>query len=154
MDWNSATSRYYRTKKWKIFICYFLSSPQVSLMWQKCEVKGEKPFGRSHHTFTAHSDKVNSWTFYSPVTNQCAFTSTVFENRKPWLQRFRADIHLLLDPLPVKPTHHFRSVGMDGIHFLLFPVIADAPTTTSSSYHSELLLSNLSHLQHFRMDGL
>ncbi|XP_034265947.1 uncharacterized protein LOC117661356 isoform X1 [Pantherophis guttatus] len=29
----------------------------VSLMWQKCEVKGEKPFGRSHHTFTAHSDK-------------------------------------------------------------------------------------------------
>ncbi|KAM6469923.1 kelch domain-containing protein 3-like isoform 3-T3 [Liasis olivaceus] len=29
----------------------------VSLMWQNCEVKGEKPIGRSHHTFTAHSDK-------------------------------------------------------------------------------------------------
>ncbi|XP_070598908.1 rab9 effector protein with kelch motifs-like isoform X1 [Erythrolamprus reginae] len=29
----------------------------VSLTWQRCEIKGEKPFGRSHHTFTAHSDK-------------------------------------------------------------------------------------------------
>ncbi|XP_053159926.1 uncharacterized protein LOC128348215 isoform X2 [Hemicordylus capensis] len=29
----------------------------VLLTWQKCEVKGEKPIGRSHHTFTAHHDK-------------------------------------------------------------------------------------------------
>ncbi|XP_066473731.1 uncharacterized protein [Tiliqua scincoides] len=29
----------------------------VSLTWQKCEVKGEKPVGRSYHTFTAHHDK-------------------------------------------------------------------------------------------------
>ncbi|KAJ6669661.1 hypothetical protein lerEdw1_000210 [Lerista edwardsae] len=29
----------------------------VSLTWQKCEVKGEKPPGRSYHTFTAHHDK-------------------------------------------------------------------------------------------------
>ncbi|XP_062828169.1 uncharacterized protein LOC103277646 isoform X2 [Anolis carolinensis] len=29
----------------------------ASLSWQKCEVKGEKPVGRSYHTFTAHHDK-------------------------------------------------------------------------------------------------
>ncbi|KAF7250609.1 Tip elongation aberrant protein 1 [Varanus komodoensis] len=29
----------------------------VTLMWQKCEVKGEQPIGRSHHSFTAHHDK-------------------------------------------------------------------------------------------------
>uniref|UniRef100_A0A6J0TXA9 Uncharacterized protein isoform X2 n=1 Tax=Pogona vitticeps TaxID=103695 RepID=A0A6J0TXA9_9SAUR len=29
----------------------------VSLTWQKCEVKGEQPVGRSDHTFTAHHDK-------------------------------------------------------------------------------------------------
>ncbi|XP_061466125.1 actin-fragmin kinase-like [Rhineura floridana] len=29
----------------------------VSLMWQKCNIKGEKPIGRAHHTFTAHHDK-------------------------------------------------------------------------------------------------
>ncbi|XP_063151302.1 kelch domain-containing protein 3-like isoform X2 [Candoia aspera] len=34
-----------------------LALDTVSLMWQRCEVKGEKPIGRSHHTFTAHSDK-------------------------------------------------------------------------------------------------
>nr|XP_056704506.1 uncharacterized protein LOC130476577 [Euleptes europaea] len=29
----------------------------VTLAWKKCDVKGEKPVGRSHHTFTAHHDK-------------------------------------------------------------------------------------------------
>ncbi|XP_048360325.1 dynein alpha chain, flagellar outer arm-like [Sphaerodactylus townsendi] len=29
----------------------------VILTWKKCEVRGEKPVGRSHHTFTAHCDK-------------------------------------------------------------------------------------------------
>lgn len=32
----------------------------VTLTWKKCEVKGEKPVGRSHHTFTAHHDKVKA----------------------------------------------------------------------------------------------
>ncbi|KAM7166653.1 kelch domain-containing protein 3-like isoform 2-T2 [Macrochelys suwanniensis] len=27
------------------------------LAWQQCEVKGERPSGRTHHTFTAHHDK-------------------------------------------------------------------------------------------------
>lgn len=47
-------------KQMKDVYVIFYPLPQVSLMWQKCEVKGEKPFGRSHHTFTAHSDKVNN----------------------------------------------------------------------------------------------
>ncbi|KAJ7335613.1 hypothetical protein JRQ81_013554 [Phrynocephalus forsythii] len=29
----------------------------VSLTWRMCEVKGERPVGRSDHTFTAHHDK-------------------------------------------------------------------------------------------------
>ncbi|MEE6512596.1 hypothetical protein FKM82_019692 [Ascaphus truei] len=28
-----------------------------TLMWQHCEVKGEKPSGRKYHSFTAHHDK-------------------------------------------------------------------------------------------------
>ncbi|XP_029474111.1 acyl-CoA-binding domain-containing protein 6-like [Rhinatrema bivittatum] len=29
----------------------------VTLVWQLCEVKGETPSGRTHHSFTAHHDK-------------------------------------------------------------------------------------------------
>ncbi|KAG8455343.1 hypothetical protein GDO86_001516 [Hymenochirus boettgeri] len=29
----------------------------ATLTWQLCEVKGEKPSGRTHHSFTAHHDK-------------------------------------------------------------------------------------------------
>ncbi|KAH0628191.1 hypothetical protein JD844_009042, partial [Phrynosoma platyrhinos] len=41
-----------------VHIVFLCPAAQVSLTWQKCEVKGEKPVGRSHHTFTAHHDKL------------------------------------------------------------------------------------------------